>query len=138
MEVDWNIIVNALVALLGAGGVYRGAQYGYQRISSARAEAERRRAEAESDFGPINTGRIPALDVVTSGECSMAQRGFAESIRELKEQLKETAKENGRILADMSKDVGEIKQSMARQEAATIKAVNYGIREHEKRYHKVG
>lgn len=135
MDLDLNTIINALVAIIGAGGVYGGAKYGYNRYMAARSEAEARTL-AEAGFSPINTGKFQALDVVTGTECSNTQRRITDSIHEVRNEVKSILDRNSEQLSRMSESIGEMKTALASQEAAIIKSVGFGIREHENRFHR--
>lgn len=129
MDIDPNTILNALVAILGAGGVYGGGRVIYNRVQASRQAA----AQADSDFGPINTGQVPAI--VSASECNETRKGLNDSIHEVRSEVKEGLERQSGQLTKLSDSVTEIKEALARQEGNVLKAVGFGIREHEGRFH---
>ena len=137
MEFDLPTIVNALMAIIGAGSVYGGGLFAYNKYQSNRNTNQANWSVEQSENGFSNmgtTGQIPALDFVTGDECRETKKGITDSIHEVKVEVSKGMERLSKKMDGLSKTVGQTREALAKQEANVLKAVGFGIREHENRY----
>ena len=132
MEIDPSTIVNFLVAIAGASSVYGGGRFAYNKY-----QANRGIASQENAFSNMaTTGQIPAVDVVTGGECRETRKGITDSIHEVKSEVEKGMDGLSKKMDRLSEAMGKTREALAKQEGNVLKAVGFGIREHENRFHR--
>jgi len=137
MEFDLVSIINTLATIIGAGSFYGGMKYGYDKYKASK-ELNEKRYQDEMSFSNINnTGKMQSLDIVTGQECRETRKGITDSIHDVRQEVKEGLGRNTEQLSKLYETVNGVRQALASQEAAIIKSVGFGVREHERRFHRL-